>query len=125
MIGRLWFARLVLTRVPQIPIYVPAVLITIWFTSMPNCVPPKPKGPSVGPDPMTCVERAAYNKAHPPPRPTPVQKSTREQIRDLLVGPTGADKIVNCLREGAVGDCVMGFGRTGLLEHPYAQYMDK
>ncbi|WP_447003144.1 putative adhesin [Saccharothrix isguenensis] len=95
---------------PQIPIYIPAVLITIWFTWMPNCVPPKPKGPSVGPDPLTRAERAAYNKAHPPPRPTPAQKPMREQIRDLLVGLTGADKIVNCLREGAVGDCIMGFG---------------
>jgi RHS repeat-associated protein len=95
---------------PQVPIYIPAVLITIWFTSMPDCIPPKPKGPSVGPDPMTRAERAAYNKAHPPPRPTPAQKSTREQIRDLLVGLTGADKIVSCLRGGGVGDCVMGFG---------------
>jgi RHS repeat-associated protein len=97
---------------PQLPVWLPAVLITIWFSTMPSCPTAKPRSntPTMGPDPLTRAERAAYNKAHPPPTPAPAQKPVREQIADLLVALTGADKMVNCIREGAVGDCIKGFG---------------
>ncbi|HEX7306793.1 RHS repeat-associated core domain-containing protein [Lentzea sp.] len=96
---------------PQIPIYLPAVLITIWFTTMPNCPTPQPQSnqPRVGPDPLTRAERAAFNKSHPP-IVTHTPKAVKEQIRDLIVGLTGVDKMTDCVLKGSVGDCVLGFG---------------
>ncbi|WIX84937.1 RHS repeat-associated core domain-containing protein [Amycolatopsis sp. DG1A-15b] len=96
---------------PQIGWWIPAVVITIWFTTMVRCpTPARTNTPQMGPDPMTRAERAAYNAKHPQPAPKPADKSVREQIRDLLVSLTGADKMVDCVREPNAGDCLLGFG---------------
>lgn len=96
---------------PQLPIYLPAVLITIWFTTMPSCPTPKPQSdrPTIGPDPLTRAERVAFNKAHPPIK-TYTPKPVKEQIRDLILALTGVDKMTNCVMQGTVSDCIMGFG---------------
>jgi RHS repeat-associated protein len=96
---------------PQIPWFIPAIFINIWYTTLVRCpTPVRTNGPVARPDPRTSWERADDARKHPQPPPRPADKSVREQVRDILVALTGVDKMVDCVRNPTWGDCLQGFG---------------
>ncbi|MEV4318088.1 putative adhesin [Actinocrispum sp. NPDC049592] len=93
---------------PQIPWFVPAIFINVWFTTMVRCPPSRGDRTEARPDPRTSWERAADARKQPAPKPP--DKSVREQVREILMALTGVDKMVDCVRDPGVGDCLAGFG---------------
>lgn len=83
---------------------VPGVIIAMSFSPAPLCVDPNDNTNKVvaRADPMTRAERELYNRAHPQPPPAVAPMT----LKEFLGAVTGADAIVDCIRNPSFGGCL-------------------